>query len=129
MRDEIAYKVLLPSEFAVLKRYGCFQGAPNDVASGFIHLSTAAQLDGTLEKHFGNLNDICIVAISLISLGERVKWEPAKNGQLYPHLFGTLPLDAVLAHGPLKRDKTGTVCLPTYELGHAKKMLAVPHCP
>ncbi len=112
MQDKCVFKVLLPSELATLKRDGRFNGAPSDVAVGFIHMSTALQLGGTIEKHFNGVRDACILTVDVEALGEHVRWEVAKNGQIYPHLFGSLPFDAVLAYGPLERDETGAVQLP-----------------
>ena len=65
MQDAIAYKVLLPGEWATLMRDGRFAGAPVDLADGFIHMSTAAQLDETLRKHFAGMEDLQIAAIDL----------------------------------------------------------------
>jgi len=45
-------------------------------------------------------------------LGDAVKWEPSRGGQLFPHIYATLPLDAVLAYGPLERDHDGRIRLP-----------------
>ena len=42
-----AYKVLTAGELAALERDGTFAGAPIDLADGYIHLSTAAQLTAT----------------------------------------------------------------------------------
>ena len=42
---EVAYKVLTAAEMAALEHEGSFAGAPVDLADGFIHLSTAEQLD------------------------------------------------------------------------------------
>lgn len=112
MLDDFAFKVLLRGEFEALNHDMFFWGAPNDAADGFIHMSTAAQLEGTLRKHFDGLSDVFILAIDLRSLGDRVRWEPAKNGELYPHLFGSLPLKAVVSSVPLERNSGGMVNLP-----------------
>jgi uncharacterized protein (DUF952 family) len=112
MQDGIAFKILLPSELVVLECEGSFAGAPADVAEGFIHMSTAEQLDRTLRKHFADNADVCIAAIDLEALGDQVRWEPSKGGQLYPHLYGPLPLDAVVAYGPLERNDDESIRLP-----------------
>jgi uncharacterized protein (DUF952 family) len=112
MQDAIAYKILLPGEWAALQRDGSFAGAPVDVADGFIHMSTATQLDETLRKHFAGINDLHIAAIDLAGLGALVRWEPSRGGALFPHLYGELPLAAVVAHGSLARHEDGSVRLP-----------------
>lgn len=45
-------------------------------------------------------------------MGEAVKWEESRGGQLFPHLYAPLPLTAVVAYSPMKRDEDGTVKLP-----------------
>jgi uncharacterized protein (DUF952 family) len=107
-----AYKVLTAGQMAHLEADGTFAGAPVDLADGFIHLSTAAQLDETVAKHFAGLDDLHIAAVDLAALGEAVKWETSRGGALFPHIYGTLPLSAVIAYGPLDRDEAGKIKLP-----------------
>ncbi|WP_309704214.1 MULTISPECIES: DUF952 domain-containing protein [unclassified Sphingomonas] len=97
---------------AVLEQEGTFAGAPVDMADGYIHLSTAAQLTETVDKHFAGQDDLHIAAVDLAAMGGAVKWEESRGGQLFPHLYAPLPLTAVLAYGPMKRDTDGTVRLP-----------------
>ena len=106
-----AYKVLTGEEMAVLET-GIFAGAPIDLADGYIHLSTAQQLDETVDKHFAGQTDLHIAAVDLEAQGETLKWEPSRGGQLFPHIYGPLLLDTVVAYGPLERDDQGKVKLP-----------------
>ena len=107
-----AYKVLTADQMAVLEQEGVFAGAPVDLADGYIHLSTAAQLAETVDKHFAGQSELHIAAVDLEAMGEAVKWEESRGGQLFPHLYADLPLAAVIAYGPMKRDDDGTVRLP-----------------
>jgi len=107
-----AYKVLTADQMAVLEHEGVFAGAPVDLADGYIHLSTAAQLTETVDKHFAGQDDLHIAAVDLAAMGGAVKWEESRGGQLFPHLYAPLPLTAVIAYGPMKRDEDGTVRLP-----------------
>ncbi|KTT99568.1 hypothetical protein NS355_06435 [Sphingomonas yabuuchiae] len=97
---------------AVLEQEGVFAGAPVDLADGYIHLSTAAQLAETVDKHFAGQSELHIAAVDLEAMGEAVKWEESRGGQLFPHLYADLPLAAVIAYGPMKRDDDGMVRLP-----------------
>jgi uncharacterized protein (DUF952 family) len=112
MQESRAYKILLPGEWAALRRDGSFAGAPVDVADGYIHMSTAAQLEETLRKHFAGIEELYIAAVDVAALGPLVRWEPSRGGALFPHLYGTLSLDAVVAHGKLARHEDGSVRLP-----------------
>jgi uncharacterized protein (DUF952 family) len=108
----VAYKVLTGQQMAQLEADGVFEGAPIDKADGYIHLSTAEQLDETVDKHFTGQDDLHVAAVDLEALGEAVKWEPSRGGALFPHIYGSLPLLAVSAYSPLDRDPNGKVRLP-----------------
>lgn len=107
-----AYKVLTGEQMLALEHHGSFAGAPIDLQDGYIHLSTAAQLTETVEKHFAGQSDLHIAAVDLEALGDAVRWEESRGEQLFPHVYAALPLDAVIAYGPLDRDGDGTVKLP-----------------
>jgi uncharacterized protein (DUF952 family) len=107
-----AYKVLTSPQMALLEADGVFAGAPIDLADGYIHLSAADQVTETVDKHFGGQTELHVAAVDLAVLGDAVKWEPSRGGQLFPHIYAPLPLDAVLAYGPLERDVDGAVMLP-----------------
>lgn len=106
-----AYKVLTGEQMKTLEA-DAFQGAPVDMADGYIHLSTAAQLTETVDKHFAGQDDLWVAAIDLEALGGAVKWEASRGGDLFPHIHGAMPLEVVVAYSPLERDSDGTVKLP-----------------
>lgn len=108
----IAYKVLTADQMAALEADGTFAGAPVDLADGYVHLSTAAQLTETVDKHFAGQDDLHVAAIDLDALGDAVRWEESRGGQSFPHLYSPIPLDAVVAYGPLARGDDGSVRLP-----------------
>lgn len=112
MRDKTAYKVLLAEQLAKLESEGTFSGAPIDLADGYIHMSTAAQLAETVRKHFAAHDDIAIVAVDLEALGDAVKWEVSRGGDHFPHLYGPLTLASVIAYGPLEFDEDGSIRYP-----------------
>ena len=111
-RPLVAYKVLTAGQMAALEHDGSFAGAPVDLADGYIHLSTATQLTATVDKHFAGQSDLHVAAVDLAALGEKVRWEQARGGEDFPHLYAPLPLDAVVAYGPIERDADGDVRLP-----------------
>ena len=111
-RPTTAYKVLTGEQMAALERDGRFDGAPVDLADGYIHLSTEAQLTETVDKHFADQSDLHVAAVDLGSFGGTLKWEESRGGQLFPHLYEPLLLETVIAYGPLERAADGTVRLP-----------------
>jgi uncharacterized protein (DUF952 family) len=111
-RPLIAYKVLTAEQMAALEADGRFAGAPVDLLDGYIHLSTADQLQETIGKHFAGQSGLWLAAVDLEALDESVKWEPSRGGQLFPHIYGTLPLDAVIAYSELHYEPDGALRLP-----------------
>jgi uncharacterized protein (DUF952 family) len=111
MTPQTAYKVLTAEQMQVLET-GAFEGAPVDLADGYVHLSTAEQLPGTLDRHFAGQRDLWLVAVDIAAQGDRLEWEPSRGGALFPHLYGPLLLETVIAYGPLERDDEGRVRLP-----------------
>lgn len=108
--DDTAYKILTAPQFSALLK-GQFGGAPVDISDGYIHLSSAAQLTGTAQKHFAGQDGLFVLAIGLARLGNAVRWEVSRGGDLFPHLYGRLGMEHVLAHAPLCW-KDGEVVLP-----------------
>jgi uncharacterized protein (DUF952 family) len=111
MSAAVAYKVLTGAQMAELET-GVFSGAPVDKADGYIHLSAADQLTETVDKHFAGQDDLYVAAVDLSVLGDAIRWEPSRGGALFPHIYGDLPLSAVLAFGPLERGEDGIVKHP-----------------
>jgi uncharacterized protein (DUF952 family) len=94
--EATAYKVLTAVEFVALQE-GRFVGAAVDIADGYIHLSTGAQLKGTLEKHFAGQAGLVVVTVDLARVDGEVRWEVSRGGELFPHLYGRLTMAAVVA--------------------------------
>ncbi len=91
-----AYKILTADQWAQFAADGVFLGAPVDLADGYIHLSAADQLQGTLDKHFGGASGLVIAEVDLAALGNTVKWEVSRGDALFPHIYGPLPMAAVV---------------------------------
>lgn len=97
------YKVLLPDEWHELRRSGRFSGSKDDLADGFVHLSTRTQLAGTLERHFGGAAEVVVVRLTLAPDATGLRWEPSRRGELFPHLYRDLMHADVDAHWLLRR--------------------------
>ena len=89
----IIYKICESVLWSEAEKAGVFHGAPVDAHDGFIHFSTA--------EHFAGASDLTLVAVDADALGAALKWEISRGGDLFPHLYGTLPLGAVLWAKPL----------------------------
>jgi len=91
----MVYKILARAAWDDAVAAGRFDGSPVDLADGFIHFSTAAQAQETAARHFRGQQGLVVAAFEADALGEALRWEPSRGGQLFPHLYG--PLDPALA--------------------------------
>lgn len=94
-KDRAAYKIIGVEEWAAIEASGVYGGSAVDHADGYIHLSTAEQLIETAAKHYRGRDALMVLTIDLAVLGDTVKWEPSRGGQLFPHIYGPLPVTAV----------------------------------
>ena len=98
MEDRL-YKIFRPDEWAGFEQTRVFRGSPDDLRDGFIHLSTGDQVPGTLAHHFHDENRVVVAQIRPDArLAEKLRYEPSRSGQRFPHLYAALPWDAVTSH-------------------------------
>jgi uncharacterized protein (DUF952 family) len=95
------YKICENALWREAERAGLFRGAPVDARDGFIHFSTAAQVRETAARHFAGAADLMLIAVEAAALGGALRWEVSRGGDLFPHLYGPLPLAAVRWAKPL----------------------------
>ena len=95
------YKIVPASLWREAEREGVFRGAPVDLADGYIHFSTAAQVEETAAKHFAGQDDLLLVRVEAKRLGDKLKWEPSRGGALVPHLYAELAVSDIAEVMPL----------------------------
>jgi uncharacterized protein (DUF952 family) len=95
MSDLLVYKICPRTAWQEAEQARVYRGSPDDRRDGFIHLSTARQLAGTAAKYFSAQSDLVLVAVEARALGESLRYEPSRGGELFPHLYADLPLRAV----------------------------------
>lgn len=93
----IIYKVFRTPELQQFQDQGETSGSPADLADGYIHFSTADTLSGTVEKHFAGERDLWLLDCDAEALGEALRWEPSRNGILFPHLYRPLRLTDIIS--------------------------------
>jgi uncharacterized protein (DUF952 family) len=106
------YKICDSALWRMAEQTRTFQGAEIDGRDGYIHFSTVAQVEETAAKHFAGADDLVLVAVDAAVLGASLRWEPSRGGALFPHLYGTLPLDKVLWVKPLPLGGDGRHVFP-----------------
>jgi uncharacterized protein (DUF952 family) len=103
----VVYKIVAADEWREAEAAGVFAGASVDRADGFIHFSTAEQAPETAARWFAGRHDLTLAAVDAEALGADLRWEPSRDGALFPHLYAALPMSAVVWARPLRLGPSG----------------------
>ncbi len=106
------YKICPASAWREAERQGIYRGSADDHRDGYIHFSTAAQVPETARKHFFGQTGLFLIAVDADALGEALRWEPSRNNELFPHLYGDLELGAVTSILDLRARADGSHDVP-----------------
>lgn len=100
------YKILPRADWEAARAAGRFEGSAVDRQDGYIHFSTAAQAQETARRHFHGQPGLVVLALEADELGDALRWEPSRGGDLFPHLYGALDAGLVLGvtEAPLGAD-------------------------
>jgi uncharacterized protein (DUF952 family) len=88
-----------------------------DTKSGYIHLSTEDKVPITADKYFSKQHTLWLRKISLESIKDKTKWEKAKDGSFYPHLYdndlpNALPAGVGILEWTKDENETWTEAIP-----------------
>jgi len=106
------YKICAATLWRDAEAAGAFRGAGIDMRDGYVHFSTAGQVKETAARHFAGVADLLLIAVDASRLGAALRWEPAREGALFPHLYGELPIADVLWVKPLPLAADGRHLFP-----------------
>ena len=106
------YKICPASAWREAERQGVYRGSADDARDGYIHFSTAAQVAETARKFFTGQSGLFLVEVDGDALGNALRWEPSRNDELFPHLYGELDLGAVRGVQTLVDRADGSHAIP-----------------
>lgn len=94
--------------------------APNLAAEGFIHCSTGKQALAVATKYYRGQRGLVLLVIDPARLDPMLKWELPSDGtlpgvpagELFPHIYGPLNVDAVVQILDFEPDLNGEFTLP-----------------
>ncbi len=112
MTDRIIHHMCRADEWDAARATGSYPGSSQDVQDGFIHFSTAGQVVESAAKHRAGQDGLILLTVDADRLGEALRWEPSRGGQLFPHLYAALPVSAVLRADPLPLGSDGRHVFP-----------------
>jgi len=67
---------------------------PSLASEGFVHLSFAAQLQGTLAAHFAGVDRVALLELDRARAADALRFEVSRGGARFPHLFRPVDLGA-----------------------------------
>ena len=109
----LIFKIVHADEWAEAERSGSYAGSAKDKADGFLHFSTASQLTETLKRYYSGATDLVLVAVDDTLLGPALRYEhAASRGEDFPHLYGPLPVTAVVRTNPITSTTSCVDVLP-----------------
>jgi uncharacterized protein (DUF952 family) len=108
----LIYKICPEALWRDAEMSGRFNGAPIDLADGYIHFSTGAQARETAAKHFAGQRNLLLIAVDTSRLGEALRHEPSRGGALFPHLYAPLDPKSARWIAPLPLAADGTHLFP-----------------
>ena len=109
---EYIYKIATKTQWEDAVEKGIFEGAPIDLSDGYIHFSTASQARETAAKHFHGQTNLKLVKVPTNVLGDDLKWEVSRGGDLFPHLYANLKTADAISVLDLTEDETGGHIFP-----------------
>lgn len=109
---KLIFKICPFADWRAAEAVGTYLGSVHDARDGFIHFSTAAQLPGTLAKHYAGQSGLLLIAVDADKFRDALCWEPARDGSLFPHLYAPLPTTAAVWVRPVATMPDGTHIIP-----------------
>ncbi|MEO1552839.1 MAG: DUF952 domain-containing protein [Pseudomonadota bacterium] len=111
LQRTFVYKILSAADWQLSETLGYTQ-TELDEADGYVHLSTRAQVAETLTLHYSRQKDVRLLEYVVEEMGSPVRWEESRGGQLFPHLYSTLRIDAAKRTWILTLGQDGAPTLP-----------------
>lgn len=113
MSNHLIFHMCKQEDWQAAQSSGLYAGSGDDVRDGFLHFSTAEQVAESAAKHRSGVRDLLLLAVNPDALGEALKWEPSRGGQLFPHLYGSLDVTKVVSAEPLPLGEDGLHVFPS----------------
>lgn len=90
----IIYHVVLPETWAKFEGRPSFR-TPSLETEGFIHCSFESQLEGVINRYYANAGELLVLHIDTDKLKSKLVKEESTGGELYPHIYGRINMDAI----------------------------------
>lgn len=86
---------------------------PTIAEVGFIHCSTKEQTVSTLNRKFKGVKDLLLLEINSEKIKAKIVYEDLNNrGEKHPHIYGGIPIKAIIKIYRLNPDNKGIFSFP-----------------
>jgi uncharacterized protein (DUF952 family) len=94
--DAAILHITTPADWAAAQQAGVVR-PPSLDTEGFVHCSTPAQLDTTLDRHFRGAGPLLVLVLDPDAIAPDLRWEEGHPGEVFPHVYAPIALSAVTA--------------------------------
>ena len=115
MNPKSIYRLCEKNDWDHALTLGVYRGTDLDIQDGYIHLSTAEQVMETAKIYFCGVEHLLLLRINANELGDDLRWEKSRNGEIFPHFYGPLKTEFIRTITELKLDDNGIHIFPTLE--------------
>lgn len=106
------YHLAAAADWQAAQADGRYRGSPDDLRDGFMHFSTGAQVAESAARHRAGRTDQVLLCVRVDRLGQDLRWESSRGGQLFPHLYAPLDVGLVMSAVPLPLGPDGAHVFP-----------------
>ena len=103
----LIYILCPPAVYEAARRQGVYE-SDSLATEGFIHASPENQLTRVANKYYRQHAELCVLTVDTTRVTLEIKWEVISNGDVYPHIYGPLNMDAVVSVRTVPRQVDGT---------------------
>lgn len=109
------YHLAAAADWQAAQADGRYGGSPDDIRDGFMHFSTGMQVAESAARHRAGRTDQILLCVRSDALGRDLRWEPSRDGQLFPHLYTPLDVTSVMSAVPLPLGSDGRHVFPALQ--------------
>ena len=110
--NNVIYHICRRDEWDLATEKGYYTGSSQDLEDGFIHFSTAKQVRMSASKHRAGQSGLVLLSVDPDVVRDNLRWEPSRNGMLFPHFYGILDVSMVLRSDPIELNSMGRHVFP-----------------
>ena len=96
MPSGMIFHVCIQAEWEKAQEVGEYRGDTLET-QGFIHCSSEGQIDRIVKALSEKRNDLLLLRIAVFNLRSPTRYERSRDGELYPHVYGPIQIDAVVS--------------------------------